>query len=202
MARWLMLVMTWFNASSAADLIAWSTHNATQHFKFDRRGFHWKKLTRSLYTSKKWNQIHIAASNPCPWGTPSWPGKELHKKRGKKKHDSFEDDQITSLWHPWKGMQQMSKSANFPMARGNYAHPQTLTGFDCRISCPAGSLRQLEANHPMGAALPRPSIAVKSCSHVKGLSQIYFGRAHLKPMWCAVLSAVKWWRAQLRYLQP
>lgn len=45
----------------------------------------WKKLTRSLYTSKQWNQIHIAASNPCPWGTPSWPGKELHKKKEKKK---------------------------------------------------------------------------------------------------------------------
>jgi len=60
------------------------------------------------------------------------------------------------------GVQQMSKSANFPMARGNSSHPQTLTGFDCRISCPAGSLRQLEANHPIGAALPRPSIAVKS----------------------------------------
>ena len=67
------------------------------------------------------------------------------------------------------GVQQMSKSANFPMARGNYSHPQTLTGqilqdlLSCRISKATG------ANHPMGAALQRPSVAVKSCSHVKGL---------------------------------
>lgn len=204
MARWLMLVMTWFNASSAAGLIAWSTHNATQHFKFDWRGFHWKKLTRSLYTSKQWNQIHVAASNPCPWGTPSWPGKELHKKKEKKKTWQLwswpNHKPLTSLKLECNKCEKNCQLSDGQRELFTSSNPQI--GFDCRISCPAGSLRQLEANHPMGAALPRPSIAVKSCSHVKGLSQIYFGRAHLKPMWCAVLSAVKWWRAQLRYLQP
>lgn len=154
MARWLMLVMTWFNASSAAGLIAWSTHNATQHFKFGRS---WQEVFTHQRSETKFILLHpILALEELLLHL----AKSCTKKR--KKYDSFEDDQITCLWHPWKGMQQMSKSANFPMARGNYSHPQTLTGFDCRISCPAGSLRQLEANHPIGAALPRPSIAVKS----------------------------------------